>query len=446
MFDHRTRSELSRALAGAFLAGAWTPGALTARGRRALDPAPQWLPAIVRRTMAAYPRPPHDRPRELTAFVEQALEAMRPLPAPPAPIHVRRWYLAAGAMGPRRWPVPALDTIADLSELLGLDAGALAWMADVRAWERHAADRRLRHYTYAWIARPDAPVRLLEQPKARLKAVQRRLLREILYAIPAHPAAHGFVAGRSVAGHAAAHVGAPAVLRYDLEDFFVSLPAGRVFGVLRTAGYPEAVAHALTGLMSNSVSAAAWAEIPRPGRPDLLHAHTLLGRRLAAPHLPQGAPTSPMLANLCTFTLDRRLAGLAARLGATYTRYADDLVLSGGADLARRAPAITATVRAIVASEGLRLNERKSRVMRAGGRQRVTGVVVNARTNVPREEFDRLKAILHNAAVHGPASQNRAGVADFRAHLLGRIAWVAALNPARGARLRRTFDAIAWDD
>jgi RNA-directed DNA polymerase len=446
MFNHRTRSELSHALAGAFLAGVWTPGALTARGRRALDPAPSWLPSLVRTTMAAYRHPPRDRPRELTAFIDRALKAMRLLPEPPAPIHVRRWYLAPGAMGPRRWPVPVLDTVADLAALLGLDAGALAWMADVRAWERDAADRRLRHYTYAWIARPDAPVRLLEQPKARLKGVQRRLLREILYAIPAHPAAHGFVAGRSVAGHAAAHVGAPAVLRYDLEDFFVSLPAGRVFGVLRTAGYPEAVAHALTGLMTNSVSAAAWAEIPRPGRPDLLQAHTLLGRRLATPHLPQGAPTSPMLANLCTFTLDRRMAGLAARLGATYTRYADDLVLSGGADLARRAPAITATVRAIVASEGLRLNERKSRVMRAGGRQRVTGVVVNARTNVPREEFDRLKAILHNAAVHGPASQNRADVPDFRAHLLGRIAWVAALNPGRGARLRRTFDAIAWDD
>jgi hypothetical protein len=206
------------------------------------------------------------------------------------------------------------------------------------------------------------------------------------------------------------------------------------------------VAHALTALMTNRVAAGAWAEIPVPAASHLRAAHALLGRRLATPHLPQGAPTSPMLANLCAFTLDRRLAGLAARLDATYTRYADDLVFSGDRTLARRAPAILATVRTIVADEGLRLNEGKTRVMTAGQRQRVTGVVVNAHPNVAREDLDRLKATLHNAATHGPQSQNRSGVPDFRAHLLGRIAWVAALNPARAARLRRTFELIAWED
>ncbi|WP_324336047.1 reverse transcriptase family protein [Baekduia sp.] len=447
MPDHRTRRFLARALAAAFLAGEWDRAGLTERARATVIPPPRRLRHVVDRVLAAYPRPPRDAPRELAAFVEVVLDAVRGRAGPPPPpAHVRRWLLDTGAMGPRRWPaVPDLATVADLGAFLDLDAGRLAWLADVRSWERAAPDRRLRHYTYAWIARPDAPVRLLEQPKPRLKAIQRRLLHEVLAWIPAHPAAHGFVAGRSVAGHAAAHCGAPAVLRFDVEDFFVSLAAGRVWGVLRTAGYPEAVAHALTGLMTNSVAAGAWAEIPAPSAPHLRRAHALLGRRLAAPHLPQGAPTSPMLANLCAFSLDRRLAGLAARLGATYTRYADDLVLSGGPGLARRAEKVTATVRAIVADEGLRLNERKTRVMTAGGRQVVGGIVVNQRTNVPREEFDRLKAILHNAARHGPASQNRAGVADFRAHLLGRIAWVAALNPARGARLLRVFDAIDWD-
>jgi hypothetical protein len=295
------------------------------------------------------------------------------------------------------------------------------------------------------VARPDAPVRLLEQPKARLKAAQRRVLGEILSPIPVHPAAHGFVGGRSVRTHAAAHVGAAVVLRFDVEDFFVSLAAGRVYGVLRTAGYPEAVAHVLTGLTTNVVAAAAWAQIPPPRGAALRHAHALLGRRLAAPHLPQGAPTSPLLANLCAFSLDRRMAGLAAAFGATYTRYADDLVLSGPRRLVGQAPRLRAAVGAIVAAEGLRLNAGKSQVMTRAGRQRVTGVVVNERLNVPREDYDRLKATLHNALRHGPASQNREGVADFRGHLLGRIAWVAALNPARGARLRATFDAIAWE-
>lgn len=265
--------------------------------------------------------------------------------------------------------------------------------------------------------------------------------------IPAHPAAHGFVPGRSVAGHAAAHAGAATVVRFDLEDFFVSLPAGRVYGIFRLAGYPEAVAHLLTGLTTNAVPPGAWADIPVPdggADPRLLRAHRTLGRRLAAPHLPQGAPTSPLLANLCAFTLDRRMAGLATRLGATYTRYADDLVLSGDRRLARGATRLTETVAAIAAAEGLRLNERKTMVMPAAGRQRVTGVVVNVHPNVARDEYDRLKAILHNAARHGPESQNRDHHPDFRAHLLGRIAWVASLNPSRGVKLRKRFDAIGW--
>jgi len=101
-------------------------------------------------------------------------------------------------------------------------------------------------------------------------------------------------------------------------------------------------------------------------------------------------------------------------------------------------------VTAIVAAEGLRVQPDKTRVQRAHQRQSVTGIVVNTRTNLARPEFDQLKALLHNAVRHGPASQNREGRSDFRSHLLGRIGWVQQLNPDRGRRLRESFDAIAW--
>ena len=82
--------------------------------------------------------------------------------------------------------------------------------------------------------------------------------------------------------------------------------------------------------------------------------------------------------------------------------------------------------------------------MREGVRQRIAGAVVNVRPNVPRDEFDALKATLHNCATLGPAGQDRRGLPDFRAHLLGRIAHVASLNPDRGRRLRAMFDRIRW--
>jgi hypothetical protein len=74
----------------------------------------------------------------------------------------------------------------------------------------------------------------------------------------------------------------------------------------------------------------------------------------------------------------------------------------------------------------------------------VCGIVVNVRPNATRPEYDQLRAILHNTARDDPHSQNRAAVADFQAHLRGRISWVASLNPARGEKLRRAFDAIDW--
>ncbi|MBA3261587.1 MAG: hypothetical protein H0T69_03755 [Thermoleophilaceae bacterium] len=98
----------------------------------------------------------------------------------------------------------------------------------------------------------------------------------------------------------------------------------------------------------------------------------------------------------------------------------------------------------IARDEGFRLNGAKTRAMARSARQQLCGVVVNEHPNVPRREYDLLKAILHDAARNGPAAANRGDHPDFRAHRLGRIAWVEQLNPPRGQRLRERFEAISW--
>ena len=180
----------------------------------------------------------------------------------------------------------------------------------------------------------DGSVRLLEAPKRELKDLQRQVLHGILDHIPAHDAAHGFRPGRSARTAAARHQGRAVVLRLDLESFFTSVGVGRVYGIFRLAGYPEPVAHALAGLCTTATPPDVLRRAPEA--PDALREHRRrMLHALRGPHLAQGSPTSPALANLSAFGLDRRLAGLADKLGATYTRYADDLVLSGGRDLAR---------------------------------------------------------------------------------------------------------------
>src|SRR5262249_54718015 len=146
--------------------------------------------------------------------------------------------------------------------------------------------------------------------------------------------------------------------------------------------------------------------------------------------LPQGACTSPAISNLVTRKLDRRLAGAARKLGWTYTRYADDLTFSAGAAAAGSLALVLARVRHILRDEGFAVNERKGRVQRRSQRQSVTGIVVNDKPGVPREELRRLRAILHRARTTGLAAQNRDHHPDFAAYLRGKIAYIAMIDPA----------------
>jgi hypothetical protein len=286
---------------------------------------------------------------------------------------------------------------------------------------------------------------LIEAPKPRLKRIQRKLLDEILLPIPPHEAAHGFRAGRSVMSFVTPHVGRTIVLKMDLRDFFVSITSARVMAIFLTAGYPEPVARLLTGLCTNTVTLSVWNQAgllaPDITRPS---ANWQMRRLYRQPHLPQGAPTSPALANLAAHRLDARLAGLARAAEASYTRYADDLVFSGGPSFARSIARFPIHVAAVALEEGFTVQHRKTRLMRQGVRQRVAGVVINQKPNVAREDYDQLKAILHNCVRHGPAGQNRSGVADFRAHLAGRVAHVASVNSERGERLARLLNQVAW--
>ena len=440
------RSLVAHALANAFLIGPWKPAALRQLGAEVLGGEPSWMASLVRSVRRRFPTPPDadeglDR---LAAFIasrpsfEGAFIPWRGTP------QIRRWIAPAPAMGPTPWPVPPAATLVDLARLLEVEPNELEWMADVRRYLRRSKSPLLEHYHCTWMPKRSGGYRLIEIPKARIKAVQRRVLHRILDAIPAHARAEGFVRGRSVLSHAAHHAGSAAVLCLDLEDFFTSIPYGRVLRVFRAAGYPRPVARVLAGLCTTALPLARFASCPRPESSAALPRYQRLRENALGRHLPQGAPTSPALANLCALGLDRRLSGAATAAGLEYSRYADDLAFSGGESFARGAKDFATLAAGIALDEGFEVNFRKTRIMRRAQCQRVCGLVVNERPNIARRDFDQLKAVLTNCLRHGAASQNRQDHADFRGHLRGRVAWVEAVAPARGAKLRALFDTIDW--
>ena len=336
--------------------------------------------------------------------------------------------MAPAPGSPRTWKIPEITTLGDLADILNLHPDDLGWLISRGKTE---------HYHHCWHTKPKTNrLRLIEIPKTLLLDAQRRILRLILDPIPPHEAAQGFRQGCSVRDFVEPHTGKDIVVRIDLEDFFPSLGAARVLNFFLTTGYPESVSQALTRLTTHAVPKSVLAS-----RPLTKSGHA----RLSLPHLPQGAPTSPALANLCAFRLDCRLTGLARAAGADYTRYADDLLFSGGAEFARQALRFKTKVGAIILEEGLHPNHRKTRVQRRGQRQVAAGLVINKKPNINRRELDQLKAILTNCKRSGPASQNRNAHPLFREFLQGKVAWVKFIHPGHGAKLERIFDQIDWE-
>ena len=341
----------------------------------------------------------------------------------------------------RQWNVSSIATTTDLASFFGLTIKKLEWYSDRRRLESKQSNPKLRHYRYRKLNKRPGSFRLIEAPKPKLKSIQRQILADILNHVPPHCSAHGFRAGHSIMTFATPHVGKAVVLKLDLQDFFPSIGAARIEAIFRSIGYPEPVADLLAGLCTNSTPTDVWQACSTDSNHKELRQKT---RVYESPHLPQGAPTSPSLANLCAFRMDSRLSGLAKHVGATYTRYADDLAFSGDRDFKPNVKRFMKHVCKIIVEEGFFVHRSKTNIMSQGCQQRIAGIVVNRHLNIQRHEFDRLKAILTNCIRKGWQSQNVNGHADFRSHLQGRISFVEMINPSRGEKLRRLFEQVNW--
>jgi retron-type reverse transcriptase len=425
----RPLAMLDRAIAGAFLAGEPTVARVIERITQMLGRPWRWIPRVARRFVQAFPhggvRP---RQKDVVRLLRRDPGFRRALPK----MSVEYWLLDAQRMQPvtasEGWPVPRIETAGALADWLQLDLGDLEWFADLHGLNRKGRTQ-LRHYHYRVLTKQSGTMRLIEAPKPRLKELQRKILAGILEKIPPHPAVHGFLKGHSIKTFAAPHVGQRVVLKMDLEDFFPSISGARVQALFRTIGYPEAVADLLGGICTTVAPYDIW-------KPRDLYTQ---------PHLPQGAPTSPALGNLCAYRVDCRLSGLAKSVGAVYTRYADDLAFSGGEPFERSVDRFATHVAAILYEHGFSVHHRKTRIMRQGVRQNLAGLVANQRLNIRRSDFDRLKATLTNCLRLGPESQNRESHPHYRLHLEGKVAFVASINAARGKRLGALFDRIQWN-
>ncbi len=313
--------------------------------------------------------------------------------------------------------LPPMNDAQELATAMGIALPELRFLA----FERRVS--RISHYRRFALPKKTGGERIISAPMPRLKRAQYWVLDNLLARAPVHPAAHGFLAGRSIVSNALPHVGKAVVINLDLKNFFPSIAMPRIKGVFAELGYSEQVATILALVCTESPTE----EVSVDGEKFFV-AH---GTRA----LPQGAPSSPALTNILCRRLDARLQGCAAKLGFSYTRYADDLTFSGDESARKLAGKLLWRVKQIVMAEGFTPHPDKQHVMRSAQRQSVTGIVVNQKPSLERDTLRRFRATLFQVEKDGPAGKQWNGNTNVIDALEGYAQFIKMVDADKGLPL-----------
>lgn len=269
-----------------------------------------------------------------------------------------------------------------LSELAGLISGIGPYVSGLAVSEpvtdsrlRYYFDSRVRQKSYRQfqIPKKSGGTRTITAPDGELKDILLSLAFILSEKYIPTAEAMAFVRGRSIVDNARRHLGRNYVLNLDLKDFFASITAGMVEKGLMKIGVPPLVAKDMASLCTY---------------PSVENHHI-------KNVLPQGAPTSPVLSNICAMTLDSRLSGLARRFHLAYTRYADDITFSSNHNVYQQNSEFMQELHRIIDECHFCVNPKKTRLQKRGSRQEVTGLTVCSKPNLGRRYIKNLRAMIH---------------------------------------------------
>ena len=254
------------------------------------------------------------------------------------------------------------------------------------------------NYRLFRIPKRSGGLRSISIPRPALKALQATILRR-LESFPVSDQAHAFCAGRSIKSHAALHLRSTDFVKVDLKDFFPSIRADAVFETFLSLGFEPGLAQAMTRLT------------------------TFMGG------LPQGAPSSPIISNLVMRKFDASLAAFADTHGLIYSRYADDIVVSGKSIDVR----MSNLALDIIQKLGFEINFAKTRLMRSPSKIILTGISISeGQTKIPKEYKRSLRQQAYNLLRKGnPVSLDGGRRVDpfLLDRVLGRLSFWSFVEP-----------------
>ncbi|UYV36568.1 reverse transcriptase family protein [Rhodobacteraceae bacterium D3-12] len=241
--------------------------------------------------------------------------------------------------------------------------------------------------------------REIRAPYPSLLEAQRWIADNVLASIKLPNCVTGFRPNYSILDNARMHCGRDELLKIDIKDFFPSISFRRIMYVFVKLGYPQNVAYMLSKLC------------------------TLDDK------LPQGAASSPSLSNIVCQSMDTRFYRLCKANRLRYTRYADDIAISG-----KKIPiGVRRLLFEIIESEGFEVNEKKVRFLREGERKIVTGLDITSGsvrvTRRFRREIQKDVYFVWSAGLSAHISRRKLFFPNYIDHLEGRVQFWATVEP-----------------
>ena len=261
-----------------------------------------------------------------------------------------------------------------------LTLGHLSYHTDIKYTRlRRIVARQTEAYRTFSIRKRTGGKRYINVPELDLLKVQKWIDRFILSKIKESPFSYAFKSGTSIVDCANQHIACKWLVKIDLRHFFESLSEIQVYRVFLEEGYNNLVSFELARLCTKVLSHGAkkYRKSNWQNNKSFLFNWKYYDKRIG--HLPQGAPTSPRLANLIVRELDIEISRIVKQYSMTYTRYADDLIFSTGSTTFSRknGQGLIREIYSILPRYGLRPHPQKAQIIPPGARKIVLGLLVD---------------------------------------------------------------------
>ncbi|AFM05814.1 Retron-type reverse transcriptase [Bernardetia litoralis DSM 6794] len=344
--------------------------------------------------------------------------------------------------------LPYFENIVEFSEKINKPISELRFLAFQRSVSK------VNQYHNYYVPKKSGGKRLISAPKPKLKHTQNWIKTNVLDKIEINENVHGFVKERSILTNAEPHQNKNLVISLDLKDFFPSISYKRVKGLFLKFGYSEQLS-TLFGLLTTHN------ETDKLNVDGEIYYAQKVDKETGKTNrfLPQGSPASPAITTLIAYKMDKRLEGLAKKMGFTYTRYADDLTFSSDLDLKKDTKATNKIigsllyfVKKVVTSEGFEIHPDKTHIMRKGNQQKVTGIIVNQNTEnklgIDRQTLRKFRAFLHQTAKTGwkvdkNAKDKKWGIhPDPKQAALGFASFIKMVDAEKGEKFIQKIKSI----